>query len=145
MSRAFWTRANAVFCRSRQGLTNVASRERMRPQRCGWVLFWLAVLAVTAPAQSASPRIIDCHVHHNGDPAFLQKLLAKLDSVDGMAFLLVSPADLKSTKPFVDEHSNRLIGFGSIDPDDAHALEQIDQFRSAGFRGLGELENPRKD
>lgn len=115
-----------------------------RSQRWTWAVLWLTAV-LTASGQSAPPRIIDCHVHHNGDPAFLQKLLAKLDSVDGMAFLLVLPADLASTKPVVDQHSNRLIGFGSINPDDPQALDQIDQFHAAGFRGLGELENPRKD
>jgi predicted TIM-barrel fold metal-dependent hydrolase len=103
------------------------------------------VSAITALGQSAPPRIIDCHVHHNGDPGFLQKLLARLDSANGMAFLLVLPADLNSTKPFIDQHASRLVGFGSIDPDDPHAIEQIDQFHAAGFRGLGELENPRKN
>jgi hypothetical protein len=117
----------------------------MRSQLWVWVVVWLVASAVTALGQSAPPRIIDGHVHHNGDAAFLQKLLAKLDSVDGMAFLLVLPGDLTSTKPFIDQHSNRLIGFGSINPDDAQALEQIDQFHAAGFRGLGELENPRRD
>ena len=117
----------------------------MRLQHWRCAALWLMISATMAFGQTAPPRIIDCHVHHNGDPAFLQKLLAKLDSVDGMAFLLVLPADFKSTAPIIDQHPNRLIGFGSIDPDDAHALQQIDQFHAAGFRGLGELENPRRD
>jgi uncharacterized protein len=107
--------------------------------------FWLVISMATAVAQSGPPHIIDGHVHYNGDPAFLQKLLDKMESVDGMAFLLVTPADLKTAKPFLDQHPGRVIGFGSIDPDDPHALEQIDQFQALGFRGLGELENPRKD
>jgi uncharacterized protein len=91
-------------------------------------------------AQSAQPKIIDGHVHYNGDPAFLQKLLAKLDSVDGMAFLLVPPSDMDTAVPFIHAHPNRLIGFANIDMDSAHALEQIDLAHEAGFRGLGELE-----
>lgn len=91
-------------------------------------------------AQSVQPKIIDGHVHYNGDPAFLQKLLAKLDSVDGMAFLLVSPADMDTAVPFIHAHPNRLIGFANIDMDSTHALEQIDLAHEAGFRGLGELE-----
>ena len=108
-------------------------------------VLWFALAAASVFAQTTPPHIIDCHVHYNGDPAFLQKLLDKLESVDGMAFLLVAPADLKSARPFIDQHSMRLVGFGSIDPDDPHAVEQIDQFHALGFRGLGELENPRKD
>ena len=117
----------------------------MRLQRWAWSVLWFAISFARALGQSEPPQIIDCHVHYNGDPAFLQKLLTKLDFVNGMAFLLVLPADFKSTAPIIDQHPNRLIGFGSIDVDDAHALEQIDQFHAAGFRGLGELENPRRD
>jgi uncharacterized protein len=91
-------------------------------------------------AQSAQPRVIDGHLHYNGDPAFLQKLLAKLDSVDGMAFLLVPPADMGTAVPIIHANPNRLIGFAEIDMDSAHALEDIDLAHEAGFRGIGELE-----
>lgn len=90
-------------------------------------------------AQSAQPKLIDGHVHYNGDPAFLQKLLAKLDSVDGMAFLLVPAAEMDTAVPFIHAHPNRLVGFGSIRLDSPEALQQIDRFHAAGFRGLGEL------
>ena len=99
----------------------------------------------SAGAQSVAPRIIDCHMHYNGDPEFLRKLLAKLDSVDGLAFLLVPPADLATAKPLIVNSPHRLVGFGSIDLDDPRALELVDQFHAAGFRGLGELEFPLKN
>jgi uncharacterized protein len=94
-------------------------------------------------AQSAQPKIIDGHLHYNGDPAFLQKLLAKLDSVDGMAFLLVPPADMDTAVPFIHAHPDRLVGFAEIDMDSVHALEDIDLAHEAGFRGIGELEYVR--
>ena len=61
-----------------------------------WLLavLLLSVLCMSAIAQPGRPRIIDCHVHYNGDPEFLHRLLSKLASVDGLAFLLVPPADL---------------------------------------------------
>jgi hypothetical protein len=114
-------------------------------------LFWLSaalmltVLGRSAIAQSGPPRIIDCHIHYNGDPEFLNKLLSKLASVDGLAFLLVSPADLGTAKPVIDNAPNRLVGFGSLDLDDPRALELVDEFHAAGFRGLGELEFPLKN
>ena len=100
-----------------------------------WWLF--AVLVLTTPgavaiAQSTTPRIVDCHVHYNGDPAFLQKLVAKLDSVEGMAFLLTAPADLESVKQAIDQHPNRLVGFGSIELDDPRVVELVDRFHRAG-------------
>lgn len=90
-------------------------------------------------------RIVDAHVHYDGDPAFLEKLVAKLDSVDGVAFLLTPPKDLETVKKFIAKHPRRLIGFGEIRLDDPNALDQVDRFHAAGFRGLGELSGPLKD
>ena len=102
----------------------------------------LTCLFVCGPlmAQSEQPKIIDCHLHYNGDPAFLQKLLAKLDSVDGMACLLVPPDDMETAVPVIHAHPNRLVGFAEIDMDSPHAIEDIDIAQEAGFRGIGELE-----
>ena len=102
----------------------------------------LMCLFVCGPllAQSAQPKIIDGHVHYNGDPAFLQKLLQKLDSVDGMAFVLVPPVEMGTAVPIIHAHPNRLVGFAEIDMDSAHAVEDIDIAHEAGFRGIGELE-----
>jgi predicted TIM-barrel fold metal-dependent hydrolase len=105
------------------------------------VLFMLASGRLMAQPR---PRLVDAHVHHNGDPAFLRKLVARLDAVDGMAFLLTAPKDLESVRKFIAEHRNRLIGFGSIQLDDPRALELVDRFHAAGFRGLGEITSPLK-
>src|SRR5882672_6749596 len=96
-------------------------------------------------ALAAPPRLVDAHVHHNGDPAFLQKLVDRLAAADGVASLLTEPKDLASVKAFMADHPNRLIGFGSIRLDDARALELIDRFHAAGFRGLGEMTGPLRN
>jgi predicted TIM-barrel fold metal-dependent hydrolase len=87
---------------------------------------------------------VDAHVHHNGDPEFLRKLVARLETADGAAFLLTQPKDLEGVKKFIAEHPHRLIGFGGIKLDDPHALSLIEQFHAAGFRGLGEITSPLK-
>jgi len=112
-----------------------------------WLLGVLLLTGLSMPtsAQSGPPRIIDCHVHYNGDPEFVRKLVAKLDSVDGLAFLMVTPADLESAKPMIDHAPNRLVGLGRLDLDDPRAVERVDEFHAAGFRGLGELEFPLKN
>jgi uncharacterized protein len=91
----------------------------------------------------AQPKLVDAHMHYNGDPAFLKLLLAKLDSVDGLAFLLVDPKDLDGVKDAVKQHANRLVGFGEVQLDAPDVLRQIDRFHAAGFRGLGELSGPK--
>jgi len=93
----------------------------------------------------AQPKLIDAHMHYNGDPAFLKLLMEKLDQVDGLAFLLTEPKDLESVRDFVKQHANRLVGFGEIQLDAPDVLHQIDRFHAAGFRGLGELSGPRKN
>jgi uncharacterized protein len=106
----------------------------------------LAALLITTAllaAQTKAPRLIDCHVHHNGERAFLEKLTARLDRADGLAFLLVKPGDLDAAKEFIAAHPNRLIGFGDIRLDAPDALAAIDRFHQAGFRGLGEITTPQ--
>jgi predicted TIM-barrel fold metal-dependent hydrolase len=103
------------------------------------------VCLATLEAQTPPPKVIDVHLHHNGDPAFLEKLVAKLDSVDGLAFLLTPPKDLDSVKGFIARHPNRLMGLGDIPLDDPNATELVDRFHAAGFRGLGELSGPLKN
>jgi len=95
--------------------------------------------------QTSPPRLVDAHVHYNGDPAFLEKLVAKLDAVDGIAFILVKPQDMKTATATIAKHPNRLIGFGDISPDDPQALELVDRVHEAGFRGLGEITSTLKN
>ena len=117
---------------------NIRSRRFLLP---------LALLASlgTLAAQTAPPRLIDVHLHHNGDPVFLEKLVAKLDSVDGLALLITAPKDLDSVKGSIAKHPNRLMGLGNISLDDPLALELVDRFHAAGFRGLGEILGPLKN
>ena len=106
------------------------------------LIFWIPLALL---AQTPAPKIIDAHVHHNGEPAFLQKLVARLEAVDGMAQLITAPKDLPSVKAFMAQHPNRLIGLGEIRLDDPKALELVERFHAAGFRGLGELTKPLKN
>jgi len=101
----------------------------------------LILLLVIAPAwaQDQMPKLIDVHIHYDGEPGILEKLLTKLDANDGLAFLLTTPAGFAQASRFIHEHPRRFIGFGDIRLDDPDVLEQIDRFHAAGFRGLGEI------
>jgi predicted TIM-barrel fold metal-dependent hydrolase len=99
--------------------------------------------AALLSAQTTPPRLIDCHVHYNGDRTFLDKLVARLDKADGLAFLLVAPKDIDAVKAFIVAHPTRLIGFGDIRLDSPGALADVDHAHQAGFRGLGEITNPQ--
>ncbi len=71
-------------------------------------------------------------------------MIARLDAVDGTAFLLTLPKDLNQVQMAIRKYPKRLIGFGSIKLDDPDALAQVERFHAAGFRGLGELSGPLK-
>ncbi|HSU58131.1 MAG TPA: amidohydrolase family protein [Bryobacteraceae bacterium] len=94
-------------------------------------------------SQAQQPKLIDCHVHHNGSNEFLEKLVAKLEPLQGMAMLITAPKDLDSVTAFMKTHPNRLIGLGEIQLDAPDALDAIDRFHNAGFRGLGEMSKPQ--
>jgi len=118
----------------------------MNPRRWLNAVLICGFLALsTLWGQAPAPKIIDAHLHHNGDPAFLEKLTAKLDSVDGLALLITAPKDLESVKAFIAKHPNRLICNGELSLDDPLALELVDRFHAAGCRGLGEITSPLKN
>jgi uncharacterized protein len=111
---------------------------------------WMAVLgmllmSLSVFAQPHAPKLIDVHVHYNGEPGFLEKLLDKLIAADGLAFLLTTPEALPQASKFIREHPDRLIGFGDIKLDDPNALSEIDRLHQAGFRGLGEITSTQKN
>lgn len=105
-----------------------------------WVAFALIFVAQTAMlGQQPAPRLIDVHVHYDGEPGFLPQMLTRLDREDGLAFLLTTPKALTKASEFIKQHPNRFIGFGDIKLDSPDVLQQIDRFHAAGFRGLGEI------
>src|ERR1700733_12970677 len=100
--------------------------------------------AMSALAQTRTPKLIDVHMHYDGEPGVLDKVLVKLERADGIAFLLTTPKGFPQANKFIQEHSDRFIGFGDIKLDDPDVLHQIDRFHAAGFRGLGEISMTRK-
>ena len=105
----------------------------------------LTLLSSEQDIQAGQPRIIDCHHHYNSDAAYQERLVAKLERVDGMAFMLTEPPDLQSARNLIARYPHRFVGFGELSLDDPNAVDLVDRFHDAGFRGLGELENPGKN
>lgn len=105
----------------------------------------LSALLLAASLAAQTDKLVDAHVHHNGDVKFLDAMRARLEKHDGIAFLLVKPAHLKQVTDYMAAHPGRFIGFGDISLDDPNVLSQIDTFKAAGFRGLGEISRSRKN
>lgn len=116
----------------------------MRPQLWPFVIS-LAISCGALCGQDVARGMVDVHVHYNGDKAFLQVMLARLDQHDGMAFILTPPQNLEEVRSFIKEHPQRFAGLGSIQLDDPKAVSLVDRFHAAGFRGLGEMSGPLKN
>lgn len=112
-----------------------------------WLGHGLRIILNILPAlaQTPSPEVIDVHVHYNGEPGVLDKLLDKLNQVDGLAILLTTPKGFPEASRFIREHPDRFVGFGDIKLDDPDVLNEIDRFHRAGFRGLGEITSTEKN
>jgi uncharacterized protein len=108
-------------------------------------LFLLSMIGCHALwGQAAMRGLVDAHVHYNGDKAFLEKMVARLDPFDGTALILTTVKDIPDVVAAIKRHPKRFVGIGSLKLDDADAVAQVDQFHDAGFRGLGELSGPLK-
>ncbi|MBM3757517.1 MAG: hypothetical protein FJW38_26480 [Acidobacteria bacterium] len=102
----------------------------------------LVKLAIVSTAAFAQPKLIDAHVHFNGDPAFLDAFAKKLEAVDGRALLIAAQKDIPVVKAYTAKHPGRFYGIGQMSLDHPDAIKLVDEFAAAGFRGIGELTGP---
>ena len=102
----------------------------------------LAKLALLSTAAFAQPKLIDAHVHFNGDPAFLDAFAKKLEAVDGRALLITAQKDIPVVKAYIAKNPGRFYGIGQMSLDHPDAIKLVDEFAAAGFRGIGELTGP---
>jgi uncharacterized protein len=93
--------------------------------------------------QASRPKLVDCHVHYNSDPAFLDQLVAKLKTGQGVAMLITAPKDIQPVSSYIKAHPGWLIPIGELKLDQPDAVEMVDRFHQAGFRGLGEMSGPQ--
>ena len=117
----------------------------MKRLRRSFVALLLLLIPGLLQAQQHQPKIIDVHMHYTDKSGFLDQLISKLDSVDGLAFVLTPPEGLERVRAAMKQHPDRIVGFGSIKLDDPDVLQQVDRFHAAGFRGLGEISSTRKN
>ena len=108
----------------------------------------MMVVGVLSPglAQDAMTRFkIDSHYHFRDDPNFIEKTVEVYRKYNTMVCALAYIHDLDAVKAAVDKYPDVFISFGRINLDDPAALDQVDQFDEAGFKGIGELTRPLRD
>jgi uncharacterized protein len=104
----------------------------------------------TVPEQSASSspsadRIIDMHVHFDeASPTFISDLLKLCGSLNFTACVLTPFSSRKIVAEAARKNPSQIIPFGYVDLDARDVVQQVEEFHTLGYRGLGELEFVKK-
>jgi len=104
-----------------------------------------AAPAPGASASTASDRIVDVHLHFDEKiPTFLDDFFRVSDKLNLTACMLTPFAQRKVVAEAARTHPTRIIPFGYVELDAPDVAQQVREFHDLGYRGLGELEFPRK-
>lgn len=97
-------------------------------------------------AQDAKTRFkIDAHYHYRDSADFIPKTVETCRKYNTMVCLFTPIQALEKIREAAQKYPEVFIPMGSIRLDDPQALDQIDRFHKAGFKGIGELSRPVKD
>ncbi|HEY2822215.1 MAG TPA: amidohydrolase family protein [Candidatus Acidoferrum sp.] len=99
-----------------------------------------------SPAATASSgsRIVDIHIHFQKKPGFLDDFLRTTEHLNLTGCILTPFEDRKEVAEVAKKHPTRIIPMGSVLLDAPDATQQIEELHDLGYRGLGELEFPKK-
>jgi uncharacterized protein len=99
----------------------------------------------TPASSSSADRIVDMHVHFDeANPSFVDDLLKVCNSINLTACVLTPFASRKIVAEAAKQHPGQIVPFGYIDLDAPDVVQQVEEFHSLGYRGLGELEFVKK-
>ena len=105
-----------------------------------------ATLRQASAATSAQERtrIVDIHLHYKREPGFIDDFLRTTEHLNVTACFLTPFEDRKVVAEAAKNHPTRIIPMGSVLLDAPDVTQQIEELHDLGFRGLGELEFPKK-
>ncbi len=115
-----------------------------------WYVCLVLGLELLSPAsglaQDSKTRFkIDAHYHYRDNPEFIPQTVETCRKHNTMVCVFTPIQGLERTREAAQKYPDVFIPMGSIRLDDPQALEQIERFHKAGFKGIGELSRPRKD
>jgi predicted TIM-barrel fold metal-dependent hydrolase len=97
------------------------------------------------PASSGKGRIVDMHVHFDPKkPNFIEDFLKVSERLNLTALMLTPFENRKVVADAAKQHPTKIIPFGYVNMDAPDVVQQVEEFHSMGFRGLGELEFVKK-
>jgi uncharacterized protein len=98
-----------------------------------------------ASQANTSDRIVDVHVHFDEKvPTFVDDFLRVSDRLNLTACLLTPFTSRKVVAEAARKHPAQIIPFGYVELDAPDVAEQVRELHDLGYRGLGELEFPKK-
>jgi len=98
----------------------------------------------TAPAATSGNRIVDIHLHYKKEPGFIDDFLRTTEHLNIKACMLTPFEDRKEVADAAKKNPTRIIPMGSVLLDAPDVAQQIEELHDLGYRGLGELEFPKK-
>ena len=97
------------------------------------------------PASTAGgARIVDIHIHYQKKPGFIDDFLRTTEHLNVTGCILTPFEDRKEVADAAKKHPTRIIPMGSVLLDAPDVTQQIEELHDLGYRGLGELEFPKK-
>jgi predicted TIM-barrel fold metal-dependent hydrolase len=98
----------------------------------------------TAPTATGGNRIVDIHLHYKKEPGFIDDFLRTTEHLNITACMLTPFEDRKEVAEAAKKNPTRIIPMGSVLLDAPDVTQQIEELHDLGYRGLGELEFPKK-
>jgi predicted TIM-barrel fold metal-dependent hydrolase len=89
-------------------------------------------------------RIVDIHMHYERKPGFIDDFLRTTDHLNVTGCILTPFEVRKEVAEAAKKHPTRIIPIGYVQLDAPDVTGQIEELHDLGYRGLGELEFPKK-
>src|SRR5207248_3072078 len=92
-----------------------------------------------------SDRIVDIHTHFVPEnPKYIDEFLRMSERFNLVGCMLTPFANRKVVAEAAKKYSKQIVPFGYLEMDAPDATKQVEEFHELGYRGLGELEFPKK-
>jgi predicted TIM-barrel fold metal-dependent hydrolase len=97
------------------------------------------------PAASAGAgRVVDIHMHYQKKPGFIDDFLRSTEHLNVTGCILTPFENRKEVADAAKKHPTRIIPIASVLLDAPDVSQQVEELHDLGYRGLGELEFPKK-
>jgi uncharacterized protein len=98
----------------------------------------------SAGSAAGGGRIVDIHLHYKRTAGFIDDFLRTTEHLNVTGCMLTPFEDRKEVAEAAKRHPTRIIPMGSVLLDAPDVTQQMEELHDLGYRGLGELEFPKK-